>query len=120
LHYAFDDWGATLGKWGGFFSRDKWNADGFSRQTRGFVLSPDGKTLQWGYRGKHWKDVTSGITVDDVRWLLVYLSRVTDAQLRAGFQASGAKSPEIDLYVGSLRERITQLQRVSGSMIASR
>src|SRR5207248_3570215 len=37
LRYAFDDWGATFGKWGGFFSRDKWNADGYSGQTRSFV-----------------------------------------------------------------------------------
>ena len=45
LYYAFDDWGATFGKWGGFFSRDKWNADGFRQQSRNFVRCHDGKTI---------------------------------------------------------------------------
>ncbi|MEI9973570.1 MAG: hypothetical protein WDO73_16935 [Ignavibacteriota bacterium] len=51
LYYAFDDWGATFGKWGGFFSRDKWNAAGFSKQTSRFVNTPDGQTIRWGYSG---------------------------------------------------------------------
>jgi hypothetical protein len=120
LYYAFDDWGATLGKWGGFFSRDKWNADGFSRQTREFALCADGSTIRWGYRGKHYKDVTSGISLDDVRWLLTYLSGVTDAQLRAGLQASGATASQVDAYTQSIRGRIVQLQRLSEPMTTSR
>jgi hypothetical protein len=113
LYYAFDDWGATLGKWGGFFSRDKWNAAGFSRQTPGFARSVDGQVIRWGYRGKHGKDITSGIDVADVRWLLTNLSRVTDADLRAGLQASGATSSETDAYARSIRDRIAQLQRLA-------
>ncbi len=112
LLYSFDDWGATLGTWGGFFSRDKWNADGFSRQTRAFASSGDGHTIRWGYRGKHGRDVTSGIRIEDIRWLLTYLSGVTDEELRSGLQASGATPPEIAAYAGSLRERISQLQRL--------
>jgi hypothetical protein len=114
LYYAFDDWGATLGNWGGFFSRDKWNADGFSRQTPNFVRSLDGQTIRWGYRGKHQKDVTSGINIDDVRWLVTYLSQVTDEELRAGLRASGATASQTDIYVRSLRSRIGQLQRLTG------
>jgi hypothetical protein len=120
LYYAFDDWGATFGKWGGFFSRDKWNADGFTRQTRAFANCSDGQTIRWGYRGKHSKDVTSGIRLDDVRWLLTYLSGVTDAELRAGLQASGATAPQVDAYARSIRERIGQLQRLSLPATASR
>ena len=112
LLYSFDDWGATLGTWGGFFSRDKWNPDGFSRQTRDFASSVDGQSIRWGYRGKHGKDITSGIRIEDVRWLLTYLSEVSDEDLRAGLQASGATPPEIGAYAQSLRERISQLQRL--------
>ena len=111
--YAVDDWGATFGKWGGFFSRDKWNADGFKSQTKNFVRSNDGETPRWGYRGKHGRDVTSGIQIDDVRWLLTYLGNVTDEQLRAGLEASGATAVQVDVYVGSMRQRITQLQRLA-------
>jgi hypothetical protein len=120
LYYTLDDWCATLGRWGGFFSRNEWNADGFRQQTRDFARSTDGRTIRWGYRGKHWKDVTSGINIEDVRWLLTYLAGVTDAELRAGLQASGATAPEIDTYSRSIRDRIVQLQRLSESMPASR
>lgn len=115
LIYSFDDWGATLGKWGGFFSRDKWNTDGFTQQTRAFASISNGQTIRWGYHGKHGKDITSGIRIEDVRWLLAYLSTVTDEELRAGLQASGASAPQIDAYTQSIRERISQLQRLCES-----
>jgi len=123
LYYAFDDWGATMGKWGGFFSRDKWNSNGYVQQTPMFVRSAaGGESIRWGYHGKHSKDVTSGITMEDVRWLLTYLSGVTDAQLRAGLQASGATAPQIDAYARSIEARIAQLQHLSqtASLAATR
>ncbi len=113
--YAFDDWGATMGKWGGFFARDKWNPEGYQAQTKDFVrLAPDGR-LEWGYRGKHDADITSGISVDDVRWLLTYLRPVSDDELRAGLRASGATNRQIEIYTQSIRARITQLERLAGA-----
>jgi hypothetical protein len=112
-YYAFDDWGATMGKWGGFFERDKWDAAGYRQQTKNFARATPGQAIEWGYRGKHDKDVTSGISVRDVRWLLTILSRVTDEQLRAGLRASGAKEPDIDMFARSIRDRIAQLQSVA-------
>ena len=119
LQYAFDDWGATLGKWGGFFSRDKWNAEGYSDQTSSFVRI-DGDAIRWGYRGKHNADITSGIRVDDVQWLLTYLSGVTDEELRAGLRASGATPSDTDTYARAIRERISQLQRVADGVKSTR
>jgi len=113
LYYAFDDWGATLGKWGGFFQRDKWDPDGFRAQTRNFARTASNQTIEWGYRGKHGKEVTSGISTGDVRWLLTYLSRVTDDELRAGLRASGASGLAIETYTRCLRQRIQQLQSLS-------
>jgi len=112
LYYAFDDWGATMGKWGGFFKRDKWDASGFGRQTRNFVRLEPGQKIAWGYRGKHGSDVTSGIRPADVQWLLQYLSRVTDQDLEAGLRASGANEAQIGIYTRSLRDRIRQLQHL--------
>ena len=119
LLYSFDDWGATLGKWGGFFSRDKWDAEGFRQQTRSFA-SIDGQSIRWGYRGKHERDITSGIGIADVQWLLTYLSSVSDEDIRVGLQASGATPPEIDAYAESIRGRISQLQRLCESSAATR
>ena len=119
LWYAFDDWGATLGKWGGFFSRDKWDTDGYSQQTASFVRL-DGGVLHWGYHGKHNADITSGIRIEDVQWLLTYLSRVTDEQLRSGLQASGACPSDTETYARAIRARISQLQRVAGGLNSTR
>ena len=55
----------------------------------------------------------SGVGVEDVRWLLTYLSPVTDNELRAGLRASGATNADIETYTQSIRERITQLQRIA-------
>jgi len=114
--YAFDDWGATMGKSGGFFMRDKWDPAGYQAQTRDFARLGPGGAIEWRYRGKHNPDITTGISVDDVRWLLTYLSPITDAELRAGLRASGATGAEIELYTGCLRSRIAQLQRLAGSV----
>lgn len=113
LYYAFDDWGATMGRWGGFFKRDKWDPEGFQKQTKDFARLAVDQTIEWGYRGKHGKDIASGIGATDVQWLLTYLSRVTDEELRAGLRASGASGSTIETYTRCLRERIAQLERLS-------
>lgn len=113
LYYAFSDWGSTMGKWGGFFQRNKWDPAGYRDQTTTFARAGSEQTIVWGYRGKHGRDVTAGISASDVRWLLKYLSAVTDEELRAGLRASGATDEQIEIYTPSIRDRIVQLQRVA-------
>ena len=113
LFFAFDDWGASMGRWGGFFGRDKWDPQGYQQQTKNFARSAPGGQIEWGYRGKHDQDITSGISVNDVRWLLNYLSQVTDEELQAGLRASGATEADIEIYTRSIRERITQLENLT-------
>ena len=113
--YAFDDWGATMGEWGGFFDRDIWDAEGYAAQTKDFArVAADGR-IEWGYRGKHDQDITSGISVADVRWLMTYLSRVTDDELRAGLRASGATEAQIGVYTRAIRQRIAALEELTNS-----
>ena len=113
--YAVTDWGATLGTYGGFFKRNRWDWGGYRIQTASFVkMSKDG-ALEWGYKGKHNQDITAGVGVADVIWLDRYLSRITDEDLNAGFAASGASQPVAREYTRLMRERILQLQRVAQS-----
>ena len=115
LLYAFDDWGATMGKSGGFFTRDKWDPEGYEAETRNFArLAADGR-IEWGYRGKHGQDITSGISVADVRWLMTYLARISGEDLQAGLRASGATEAQIGAYTRAIQERIAQLQRLTDS-----
>ncbi|HYP13090.1 MAG TPA: hypothetical protein VEQ63_04140 [Bryobacteraceae bacterium] len=114
-YYTVTDWGQTLGSWSRwwhiFGGRQPWNCEAFSRQT--LVTARSGRIVRFGFEGQHTDDFRSGITVDNVRWLLGRLGKVTDEQLRAGLRASGASTSEQDCFTRALRTRIEQLQNVS-------
>jgi len=111
--YIVTDWGGSMGKWGGYTSREKWDCKGFKNQTKDFVKGVKGDLVQFGYSGQHTDDFKSDIRTGDVKWLLQYLGRVTDDQLRAGLQASGATTDEVECFTQSLRDRINQLKSVA-------
>jgi len=108
--YVMSDWGATMGKWGGVISREKWDCDGFASQTKKFVTGVEGGKVKFGYDGKKQNEIKDGISVSDVKWLLGYIGRITDDQLRAGLKASGATASEVDCFTTALRDRINQLK----------
>ena len=112
-YYAFTDWGATLGRWGSFLKHDRWDLSAYRSQTHGFVKGAHGGQVIWGYRGKHNSDVSSGITIADVRWLLPYLVAITGEQLRAGLIASGATAASADGFTRSIQNRIGQLRKLA-------
>jgi hypothetical protein len=116
--YAYDDWGGTLGKWGNRFTWTRGDCRGFAQQTPDFVKRADDGSLRWGFSGKHRNDLTADITVSDVKWLLQYLGRITDVQIRSGLEASGATVDDLECYAKSLRQRIEQLQAVAGQVPA--
>lgn len=113
VSYVMSDWGATMGKWGGILSREKWDCDGYSSQGRKFVTKVEGGLVRFGYDGKRANDIRDDIRVSDVKWLLGYVGRITDAQLKAGLGASGATAEEIDCFAMAIRERINQLKNAA-------
>jgi hypothetical protein len=116
--FFVNDWGQTMGRWGygGIIGRQSsWNCADFASQTPAFVTGSNGRTVRFGYRGQHTEEFKSGIGVKDVRWLMQYLGRVTDAQLHAGLAASGATREEEDCFSRALRSRIEQLRKIAGS-----
>lgn len=108
--YLITDWGGSMGKWGGYLGREKWDCKGFKSQTKDFVKGVKGGFVQFGYSGQHTDDFKSDIPTSDVKWLLQYLGRVTDSQLRDGLLASGASRDEVECFSQSLRDRINQLK----------
>jgi hypothetical protein len=111
LYYFIDDWGGAMGRWGKYFTRSKWRADGFLKQSEDFV-SLKGGDLRWGYVGQHSSLLKEGVKFTDVRWLMQRLGKVTDDQLRAGLTSSGASPEEAEKYMKALRMRIGALQKV--------
>jgi hypothetical protein len=113
--YLIDDWGAAMGAWGRTWSRSKWNCADYRRQTPEFIKGTKDGYVKWGYRGQHTNDETRHIRVDDVRWLLRYLGRISDRQIREALRASGATPAQVDCFASTIGERISQLQSVAGS-----
>ncbi|HEU4389949.1 MAG TPA: hypothetical protein VFV34_19260, partial [Blastocatellia bacterium] len=99
-----------------YFSREKWDCDGYTSQTSKFVtgVGPGG-SVSFGYDGKHTSQMREGIRASDVEWLLRSVGRITDAQLRAGLQASGATPEEVRCFSSAMRQRIDQLRRAAQS-----
>ena len=109
LLYEITDWGGSMGKWGTVLTRSKWDCKGFAEQTPNFVLGSKKGIVKWGYHGHH-TDMARDIHIGEVKWLLQYLGRLTDAQIRAGLKASGAAPLEVECFAKALRDRINQLK----------
>ncbi len=112
--YFIDDWGGAMGGWGKYFTRSKWDAAKFRRQSAGFVKLENGN-MRWGYVGQHTGLMTRDIRFSDIAWLLHYLGRVTDGQIRAGLVASGASEAETRDFTQGLRMRIRELHELVSS-----
>lgn len=118
LWYIVNDWGATMGKWGGIAKRSKWDCKGYTSQNKDFVKGVDGDRVRFGYEGKFTHDVRDGITVENVRWLMQRLGKLTDDQIRTALKASGATEQETGCFVPAVRERLNRLSRVAGTTTA--
>jgi hypothetical protein len=111
--YFVNDWGQTFGAWGRLFGRENWNCVSYESQTRSFVAGVKNKFVQFGYGGEHTNDFKTDITVDDVKWLMTYLGKITDDQIYAGLKAAGASAEEEQCFSRALRDRIEQLRRIT-------
>ena len=50
------------------------------------------------------------ISGSDMKWLLQYIGRISDDQIRVGLKASGATQEESQCFTKALRDRILQMQ----------
>ncbi len=113
LLYSFFDWGSTLGRWGGLMHRTRSDCSGFFLQTPDFITGVRNGVVRWGYTSKRTGDVTRGITVADLRWLVPYLQPITAAQVHSGLMASGATDRQAACWNGALETRIRQIETVA-------
>ncbi|HEX9004006.1 MAG TPA: hypothetical protein VGB07_29110 [Blastocatellia bacterium] len=111
--YLVGDWGGSMGKWGGFLAREKWDCKGYAGQSKDFVKGVRGQFIEFGYSGQHTSDFKSDIRVSDVKWLMQYLGRISDSQIRDALLTSGAGREEAECFSHAIRERIKQLQEVA-------
>ncbi len=108
--HVVTDWGGTMGKWGGVLSREKWDCKGYTDQNQKFITRATSGLVQFGYSGQHTDSIRDNIRASDVGWLMTYLGRITDAQLRAGLKASGATADEVECFTLAIRQRLELLK----------
>jgi hypothetical protein len=101
-----------MGKWGGFFKRGKWDCEGFLGQSDDFVKGVKRGEVEWGYSGQHTDAIKDGIPVEHVKWLLGYLGKLTDTQIRAALRSSGASPSEESCFARAIKQRIAALWRL--------
>ena len=111
--YMVTDWGGSMGKWGNFFTREKWDCDGYAKQSANFIKAVDGREVKFGFSGQHDNDFKDDIGVRDVRWIMQYLGRLTDTQIRSALRASGASPHEERCFARALRLRLRQPREVA-------
>jgi hypothetical protein len=117
--YFITDWGQSLGAWGRWASRSQWDCAAYRKQSASFITGIQRGALRFGYTGQHTEGFRDGITPADAAWLMQYLGRVTDAQLRTGLLVSGASPEEQECFVPALRERVEQVRRAATSQPAA-
>jgi hypothetical protein len=112
--YLVTDWGGSMGRWGSnAATRGRWDAEGFTEQTPGFVTGVADGCVTFGYAGQRTADVAQGIALEDVRWFSRYLEQLTDDYLARALRASGASAEDTPRFVAALRDRIGQLTAVA-------
>jgi hypothetical protein len=57
--------------------------------------------------------VRNGITVADVRWIWQRIGKISDDQIRAALEASGADPGEVSCYAAAIRDRLNRLKAVA-------
>ena len=108
--YLITDWGGSMGKWGStIVTRGRWDSDGFEAQTPHFVTGVQNGVVVFGYRGQRTADVAAGIPVAHARWFFAIAGGLTERQLIAGLEASGATKDEAARFARALVARIRQL-----------
>jgi hypothetical protein len=111
--YLVTDWGGSMGKWGNYFTREKWDCDGYAKQTPKFIKAVDGREVKFGFSGQHDNEFKDDISVSDVRWIMRYLGRLSDTQIRSALRAAGASHHEERCFTRAVRLRLRQLRQVA-------
>jgi hypothetical protein len=113
--YAFTDWGSGMGRWGATTGQTDWRCEDYSEQTPAFVKGVANGFVVFGWEGAINEGFRDRIPPGHVAWLMQYLGRITDVQLRSALKDSGATEAEAECFTKALRARIEQLRGVSAS-----
>ena len=112
-YYAVTDWGASMGRAADATGASKWNCSNYSKDSKSFIEGPQNGFMVFNYDGKKSAQVTNGIRVEHVKWLMSRLGKLSDAQIDAALDASGATPEEKACFGKAFRSRLGQLMTIA-------
>lgn len=117
IRYIISDLGATFGKTGGFFSRTRNKPSDFVKAD--FIESVDGNIVKFNYDGKE-KKLFKDIKLADVRWIVKWLERLSDKQIKDAFRAGNYTPEQVEALSAALSKRIAALMAISRTATVNR
>jgi hypothetical protein len=106
LRYIISDLGATFGKTGGVFSRNRNSPESYAKTK--FVEGVENGRVKLSYGGKN-TGLFKNITVEEAKWLGSWLSQLSDKQISDAFRAANYDEEEVKMLTTAARDRINQL-----------
>ncbi|HMF57671.1 MAG TPA: hypothetical protein VK619_15115 [Pyrinomonadaceae bacterium] len=111
LHYIVSDLGATFGKTGGAFNRNRNRPQDYTRTK--FIVGVRNNILQFDYHGKN-SEILRNITVEQARWIGDLLSQLSDQQISDAIRAANYGPEEAQLLLATIKARIEELKNLQG------
>ncbi|HEX8000758.1 MAG TPA: hypothetical protein VF528_20420 [Pyrinomonadaceae bacterium] len=111
LRYIISDLGATVGKTGGFLSRNRNQPESYAKTK--FIEGVEGNRVKLSYSGKN-SGLFSNITIEEAKWIGGLLSRLSDKQISDAFRAANYSDEDVQLLTGAVRAKINQLVNLPG------
>ena len=107
---TLSDWGAALGDGGSPTPAErKWNCPAYSRVTETLIESVENGFVSFNYMqyaGRGVDSLPRGIRVEDMKWLVGRLGKLSDQQIHSALLASGASSQEAACFTDAIRKRL--------------
>ena len=121
-HYqTVSDWGASMGDpSASVVAERKWNCSAYKRQTSHLFEGIDNGYAVFNYQqyaARHEGALASGIRVEDIKWFTDRMSGLTDDQLKAALQVSGATEEETTCFSGAVRERLNKFVQIANGNV---
>ena len=120
LHYFVADLGGSFGKVSHIprflqFKPDRNNPKAYARSH--LVNGTKGDRVDLHFRSKR-GNLYKNISVDDVRWITGWLSRLNDRQIEDAFRSANYSPDESRMMTQAVRRRVRELQNVENPMAA--
>jgi len=122
--FIISDLGATFGKLGNnnlpfFFRLGRKTNDPGTWYEAGFVSGVKDGMIDFEFKGKG-RSLMDDITVAQGRWLATRLAQLSDKQIDDAFRAANYNADEIKLLRQGVRDRTTELDKVTRNAVAEK